>query len=90
MLSFLFYKSFGGGPYVADLHPCEVCQEKLNLLDARRKQEFEAFNENSADSEYMYVISREWFKSWANFVCGREVGEFAVSYFIGTNNSPLR
>ncbi|VUZ47072.1 unnamed protein product [Hymenolepis diminuta] len=67
------YSHFGGGPYVADLHPCEVCQEKLNLLDARRKQEFEAFKGNSADSEYMYVISREWFKSWANFVCGHEV-----------------
>ncbi|KAM3187013.1 hypothetical protein ACTXT7_003153 [Hymenolepis weldensis] len=67
------HSHFGGGPYVADIHPCKVCQEKLNLLDARRKQEFEAFNENSADSEYMYVISREWFKSWANFVCGREV-----------------
>ncbi|VDN97101.1 unnamed protein product [Rodentolepis nana] len=67
------YSHFGGGPYVDDLRPCDVCQEKLNLLEARRKQEFDAFNESPANSEYMYVISREWFKSWANFVCGHEV-----------------
>nr|CDS34390.1 ubiquitin carboxyl terminal hydrolase 20 [Hymenolepis microstoma] len=72
MWNYLF-SHFGGGPYVDDLHPCDVCQEKLDLLEARRKQEFEAFNESPADSEYMYVISREWFKSWANFVCGHEV-----------------
>ncbi|KAM7541507.1 hypothetical protein Aperf_G00000042244 [Anoplocephala perfoliata] len=67
------YSNFGGGPYVANLRSCEVCQEKLNLLNVRRKFEYETFSKNAPDSEYMFVISSEWFKSWADFVCGREI-----------------
>ncbi|KAL5969075.1 Ubiquitin carboxyl-terminal hydrolase 20 [Taenia solium] len=64
---------FGGGPFVATLHPCEVCAEKLQILDARRQAERTAFQEAMGESEFLFVINLDWFKAWVDFVCAREI-----------------
>ncbi|VDD80261.1 unnamed protein product [Mesocestoides corti] len=64
---------FGGGPLVTSLQPCEVCVQKLELLDSRRNTELKSFQMAPDESESMFVISSDWFKSWAAFVCGREI-----------------
>ncbi|KAL5111669.1 Ubiquitin carboxyl-terminal hydrolase 20 [Taenia crassiceps] len=64
---------FGGGPFVATLHPCEVCAEKLQMLDARRQAERRAFQKAKTESEYLFIINHDWLKAWADFICAREI-----------------
>nr|CDS23569.1 ubiquitin carboxyl terminal hydrolase 20 [Echinococcus granulosus] len=64
---------FGGGPFVTTLHPCKVCVEKLEILDARRQAEREAFQEAEKESEFLFIINLDWFNAWADFVCRREI-----------------
>ncbi|VDM16442.1 unnamed protein product [Hydatigera taeniaeformis] len=64
---------FGGGPFVATLHPCGVCEEKLEVLNARRRAERTAFQEAKKESEFLFIISLDWFRAWADFVCSREI-----------------
>ncbi|KAK7095088.1 ubiquitin carboxyl-terminal hydrolase 20-like [Littorina saxatilis] len=74
----LLYSKFGGGPVCNRLHPCQVCQEELDMMKARQKWEmdnFVALNEEflSGDVHYPVInaMSMAWFKEWEAFVKGK-------------------
>ncbi|PAV81480.1 hypothetical protein WR25_16616 isoform J [Diploscapter pachys] len=75
---------FGGGPMTRELHHCLVCDQKWKQLQERKKTELEKFKqiEQTMDAwqrdglekclyaHYLppFMISRNWFSSWINFV----------------------
>lgn len=68
------HDSFRGGPPCTRLYLCSICQNELETLERRRKQELEQFihlREFMTRSS-IYAISMSWFRTWESFVKGKE------------------
>ena len=77
-----FLSRFGGGPRVTALHPCKICEEKLRMLDIRREAEKKSYQEVPDESEFTFVISRDWLKAWFDFVNSREIGRAILTSYL--------
>ncbi|XP_025112391.1 ubiquitin carboxyl-terminal hydrolase 20-like isoform X3 [Pomacea canaliculata] len=74
----LLYKKFGGGPVCNRLYACQVCQQELEKLRTRQKNEMDSFimlNEKFQAEEnhqpHIYAMSMAWFRQWEAFVRGK-------------------
>uniref|UniRef100_A0A8C2DFJ0 Ubiquitin carboxyl-terminal hydrolase n=1 Tax=Cyprinus carpio TaxID=7962 RepID=A0A8C2DFJ0_CYPCA len=68
------YSRYGGGPAVNHLYVCHTCQNEIEKLEKRRKNELDMFvrlNKAFQEEEspvVIYCISMQWFREWEGFV----------------------
>uniref|UniRef100_A0A8C1SH66 Ubiquitin carboxyl-terminal hydrolase n=1 Tax=Cyprinus carpio TaxID=7962 RepID=A0A8C1SH66_CYPCA len=74
------YSRYGGGPAVNHLYVCHTCQNEIEKLEKRRKNELDMFvrlNKAFQEEEspvVIYCISMQWFREWEGFVKGKDIG----------------
>uniref|UniRef100_A0A672L5L0 Ubiquitin carboxyl-terminal hydrolase n=1 Tax=Sinocyclocheilus grahami TaxID=75366 RepID=A0A672L5L0_SINGR len=75
------YSRYGGGPAVNHLYVCHTCQNEIEKLEKRRKNELDMFvrlNKAFQEEEspvVIYCISMQWFREWEGFVKGKDIGK---------------
>uniref|UniRef100_A0A9J7YW99 Ubiquitin carboxyl-terminal hydrolase n=1 Tax=Cyprinus carpio carpio TaxID=630221 RepID=A0A9J7YW99_CYPCA len=73
------YSRYGGGPAVNHLYVCHTCQNEIEKLEKRRKNELDMFvrlNKAFQEEEspvVIYCISMQWFREWEGFVKGKDI-----------------
>ncbi|KAI2667324.1 Ubiquitin carboxyl-terminal hydrolase 33 [Labeo rohita] len=73
------YSRYGGGPAVNHLYVCLTCQNEIEKLEKRRKNELDMFvrlNKAFQEEEspvVIYCISMQWFREWEGFVKGKDI-----------------
>uniref|UniRef100_A0A673ITQ1 Ubiquitin carboxyl-terminal hydrolase n=1 Tax=Sinocyclocheilus rhinocerous TaxID=307959 RepID=A0A673ITQ1_9TELE len=73
------YSRYGGGPAVNHLYVCHTCQNEIEKLEKRRKNELDMFvrlNKAFQEEEspvVIYCISMHWFREWEGFVKGKDI-----------------
>uniref|UniRef100_A0A673GVK9 Ubiquitin carboxyl-terminal hydrolase n=1 Tax=Sinocyclocheilus rhinocerous TaxID=307959 RepID=A0A673GVK9_9TELE len=74
------YSRYGGGPAVNHLYVCHTCQNEIEKLEKRHKNELDMFvrlNKAFQEEEspvVIYCISMQWFREWEGFVKGKDIG----------------
>uniref|UniRef100_A0A9J7ZX09 Ubiquitin carboxyl-terminal hydrolase n=1 Tax=Cyprinus carpio carpio TaxID=630221 RepID=A0A9J7ZX09_CYPCA len=74
------YSRYGGGPAVNHLYVCHTCQNEIEKLEKRRKNELDMFvrlNKAFQEEEspvVIYCITMQWFREWEAFVKGKDIG----------------
>uniref|UniRef100_A0A673IX48 Ubiquitin carboxyl-terminal hydrolase n=1 Tax=Sinocyclocheilus rhinocerous TaxID=307959 RepID=A0A673IX48_9TELE len=77
------YSRYGGGPAVNHLYVCHTCQNEIEKLEKRRKNELDMFvrlNKAFQEEEspvVIYCISMHWFREWEGFVKGADSGQIS-------------
>ncbi|CAG0892429.1 unnamed protein product [Cyprideis torosa] len=73
------HSTFGGGPPCNRLFDCQICDEELRRLKERRDTEYDEYHKRYKELQNadggtvaLYAISLPWFKSWENFLRGKE------------------
>uniref|UniRef100_A0A9J7X0A3 Ubiquitin carboxyl-terminal hydrolase n=1 Tax=Cyprinus carpio carpio TaxID=630221 RepID=A0A9J7X0A3_CYPCA len=73
------YSRYGGGPAVNHLYVCHTCQNEIEKLEKRRKNELDMFvrlNKAFQEEEspvVIYCITMQWFREWEAFVKGKDI-----------------
>uniref|UniRef100_A0A673GVK0 Ubiquitin carboxyl-terminal hydrolase n=1 Tax=Sinocyclocheilus rhinocerous TaxID=307959 RepID=A0A673GVK0_9TELE len=73
------YSRYGGGPAVNHLYVCHTCQNEIEKLEKRHKNELDMFvrlNKAFQEEEspvVIYCISMQWFREWEGFVKGKDI-----------------
>lgn len=71
------HQVFGGGPACTRLYECVTCRAELDALSHRQNSELEMFFKlkkmfQEEEHPNIVAISMRWFRTWENFVRGRE------------------
>lgn len=71
------HQVFGGGPACTRLYECVTCRAELDALSHRQSSELEMFFKlkkmfQEEEHPNIVAISMRWFRTWENFVRGRE------------------
>uniref|UniRef100_A0A8C2PXR6 Ubiquitin carboxyl-terminal hydrolase n=1 Tax=Cyprinus carpio TaxID=7962 RepID=A0A8C2PXR6_CYPCA len=78
-ISHLTIIKYGGGPAVNHLYVCHTCQNEIEKLEKRRKNELDMFvrlNKAFQEEEspvVIYCITMQWFREWEAFVKGKDI-----------------